>query len=250
MKFFAFGLLVVFPLFSHSTLLVPAYNENYCPNIDETVVVIRDSAGDRHLFESHRLLGIVSDWNQSFMVAGDLVVANNRTPLCVGLMNDGVNPNAAAVGKYFLLMGQSLIKMLEDENGVGTPEKVLKEKFVLAHEYAHVLQNLHELQFDYILPLLSTKIKEQHADCMASYMMSLNGEIPDDLSTELEGFIQQLADAHIVGDHGTKEQRTAAYRSGLALGSIQRIIHGRDLNQLTSFQLVQGCASQYKPTNL
>lgn len=235
---------------SNATFLVPAYNENYCPNIDETVVVVRNSADDRHLFESHRLMGVVGEWNQAFKSAGDQVVLNNWTPLCVGLMDDGGVPNAVAVGKYFLLMGQSLIKMLEDENGEGSPAKVLKEKFVLAHEYAHFIQNLHELEFDYTLPLLSTKIKEQHADCMASFMMSLHGEIPDELSGELEGFIQQLADDHIVGDHGTKDQRIAAYRTGLGLGSIQRIIYGRTLGQWTSAQLVRGCASDYRPTNL
>ncbi len=250
MKFLAVIFIFWSPMASQATMLVPAYNENYCPNIDTQVAVIRYSTQVDYLFESLRLLGIVNQWNKAFKEAGDLVLSSNTTPLCVGLMDDKGQPNAAAVGKYFLLMGTSLITMLEEQNGKNTIEKSVKEKFVLAHEYAHVIQNLHGLEFDYILPMLSTKFKEQHADCMASFMLSLNSEIPDDQSLGLEAFIEQLADAHIVGDHGTKEQRIAAYRTGLGLGSIQKIIYGRNLSQFTTSQLILGCGEQYRPTNL
>lgn len=249
-KLFIFGLLLSFSIPSWSTMLVPAYNENYCPNIDHIAPIVRSSVGDTHLFESLRLIGIVNHWNQSFVRAGDTVVANNLTPLCVGLMDDGGQPNAAAVGQQFLLMGTSLIAMLEEADGAGSAAQQLKEKFVLAHEYAHILQNLHGLKFDYVLPLLSTKIKEQHADCMASLMMGMNNEIPEDLIVDLTLFIQQLADSHIVGDHGTVEQRLSAFNHGQGIARVQKILLKNTLSTLSSSHLVRECGAYYKPTNL
>lgn len=243
------GLFLIVGVSAQATLLVPAYNENYCPNISGTVTVVRESPNDAHLFETHRLLKVVEKWNKAFIDAGDAVLIGNSLPLCVGLMDDGGNPNAGAVGRQFLLMGVSLISMLENENGVGTEAKIAKEKFVLAHEFAHILQNLHDLKFNYILPMLSTKIKEQHADCMAAYMLDVGYEIPLNLSSDLELFIENLADAHIVGDHGTAEQRISAYRNGRALGGYQRVIMGTSLSDITSTQLVQECGVHYRPTN-
>lgn len=234
---------------SSAMILVPAYNENYCPNIDHIAPIIRFSPNDVHLFESLRLIGIVSHWNKSFLAAGDEVVANNVLPLCVGLMDDGGQPNAAAVNQQFLLMGTSLIAMLEEQDGAGSATKEVKEKFVLAHEYAHILQNLHGLKFDYVLPMLSTKIKEQHADCMATAMMTMNDEIPEKLSIDLKLFIKQLADAHIVGDHGTAEQRLTAFENGRGIGRVLKSLLGYTLDTTSSAQLVKECGIYYKPTN-
>lgn len=244
------GLMLFSAFPSWAMSLVPAYNENYCPNIDAIAPVIRTSPNGEHLFETHRLMIMLGKWNDALIAAEDTVLAEKTSPLCVGLMDDGGSPNAGALGSQFILMGVTLLNKLETENGVGTPAKEVKEKFVLAHEYAHVLQNLHRLKFDYTLPMLSTKIKEQHADCMAAYMMGLSNDIPEELSNDLEFFIQELADAHIVGDHGTAEQRIAAYNNGRGIARVQKALLGKTLSTTTSTQLVRECAVYYTPTNL
>lgn len=231
--------------------LIPAYNTNYCPDIDHIVPIVRSSQSGAHLWETHRLMNIVSIWNQAFRSNNDTIVMNSSNgPLCVGLMDDGGQPNAVAVGKNYLLMGTSLISMLESEYGKNSVAKDVKEQFVLAHEYAHILQNLHKLKFDYVLPMLSIKIKEQHADCMAAFLMEIANSIPIGQEEDLGSFVQELADAHIVGDHGTAEQRLEAYKNGIGSARVQRVLLKQSLSTQTSTGIVRECAVFYRPTNL
>lgn len=242
------GAIFFWSFFSSAMVLVPAYNENYCPNIDDIIPIIRSSTNGVHLFESYRLMDIVNRWNASFLAAGDSVVANNSQALCVGLMNDGGSPNAVAIDHQFLLMGTSLLGLLEAQDGAASPVKQVKEKFVLAHEYAHILQNLHGLKFDYVLPMLSTKIKEQHADCMAAAMMTMNDEISDQHSIFLKLFIRNLADKHIVGDHGTAEQRLGAFDKGRGIGIVLKSLLNRRPETTSSAMLIKECGVYYAPT--
>ncbi len=125
----------------------------------------------------------------------------------------------------------------------------MTEKFVLDPEYAHFLQNLYELRFDYILQMLSTKMKEQHADCIAAYSLRSHQEMEDSFSRELEGFIVSLADSHAVGDHGTGVERIAAYKSVSALARLNQAIFGKE-GVPTAAEMIQQCGYYDSPNSL
>lgn len=230
-----------------ATLVVPAHNENYCRNLDHIIPVVRTSAGGSHILKTGEILSYAQNWTENFKRAQDSVILNNRQPLCVGLLQDMGAPNAVAYGRGYILMGVSLLGQMARLSGGDRTLLRSTEKFVLAHEYAHFIQNLHGLKFNYILPMLSTKIKEQHADCMAAFLLRMSGEIPDSRIPSIEAFIKTLADAHVVGDHGTSEQRLTAFRSGSALARLHMASGGRADNT-TSSQLIQACGHYYRPT--
>lgn len=248
MKTFLLIVVLVSSSFSSATMIIPAYNEIYCPRIDDIAQIVRESDWGGHVFETYRVMSIVEEWNKSFMWATDTMIISNKTPLCVGLMDDKGAPNAGAVGTQYILMGVSLIEMLETNYGKYSLQKSVNEKFVLAHEYSHFLQNLYYLEFDYVLPMLSTKIKEQHADCMAAYILQLNQSLPVESTTALESFIIELADSHIVGDHGTSEQRIMAYKTGSGLAHLAKS-SGATLTSTTTETIIKECGRFYVPTS-
>lgn len=245
--FFVASLLV--SLQSVSSIIVPAYNSNYCPNIDFLVEVIDNSNDGSHVLETYRLMNYVQAWESSFKSSGDFLLRVHNEPLCIGLLNDAGAPNAIAIGTMFILIGQDLLHNIYLKSIANNNLKIITEKFVLAHEYAHFIQNIYGLKFEYLLPLLSTKIKEQHADCMASYILKINNEMQESLSDDLKIFIGELADAHIVGDHGTAAQRLSAYTAGASLGSV-RLSNGHTRVSTTSKDIIKQCGMFYVPTNL
>lgn len=249
MKWVFFFMATVVSFQGQASYLVPAYNNNYCPVIDSSIAVVITTSDDgSHFFQTQNLINSVSQWDSAFKGAGDLRLNLNKAPLCIGLMYDWGAPNAGALGTSFILMGQNLLHNISVESLGNIELENITKKFVLAHEYAHYLQNLYQLKFEYILPMLSVKIKEQHADCMAAYMLRLNNQLNDTLSNELEGFIASLADAHIVGDHGTAEQRVLAYKSGSALSRLNAL-SGKTVSTTTASDVIKACGNYYAPTS-
>lgn len=229
-------------------MVVPAYNEFYCQNLDHIIPVVRHSPDSSHFFQTGKYVSQIEKWTETFRAAHDIILDRNPQPLCVGQLHDTDSPNAIAFGKNFILLGDHLTKEMKNLSGADPLLFATTQKFVLAHEYAHFLQNLHQLEFNYVLPMLSTKIKEQHADCLAALLLQWTGDLPAEKIPQVKGFISMLADAHIVGDHGTKEQRISAFNTGYNLALLLNA-SARKPGTLTSIEVIRECAHQFKPTS-
>ena len=164
-----------------------------------------------------------------------MIILNSES-LCYGAFQEarGMNAYSGFInGHHFIIFGRNLMTKIVNDKHFG-PEF----DYILAHEFAHFLQNKLGLLFQHPLPLYSTKLKELHADCMAGYMMYMTKMINLDNQSQLSELFQIIGDRHAIGDHGEKKVRENAFEFGinkaLSYSLIQNYYH-------TSAQMAQSC---------
>ncbi len=192
-----------------------------------------------------------ASWVNTFIASNDFLFAPAAgaatTTLCLGMFDDVQGANALAIGDSQILFGRRLTAQIISGSDIAG----LSLTYILAHELAHILQVRHNLPFEYggagiILPMLSTKIKELHADCVAGYILEAHREIPEAYSSAIEDFVKTLGDSHAVGDHGLPHDRSEALREGIRIAQIDRDF-GVTLNQITSSRAIGACTLKYSP---
>ncbi|MBX3019749.1 MAG: hypothetical protein KF767_17820 [Bdellovibrionaceae bacterium] len=192
------------------------------------------------------LFDLLAGWVDTLISSKDPLFVNRPKPLCVGLYDDSTGANAVAIGDGQIafgavLVGRTLRTFMDSADYALT--------YVNAHEFAHILQARLGLRFDYGAPgmrldLLSTKIKELHADCMAGYLLEVHRQIPFTHQARLESFVRTLGDSHAVGDHGMPADRTAALQEGARLANLDRVV---GLTQIHAASAASKCGLKYRP---
>lgn len=195
---------------------------------------------EKFLFD--RLVG----WVDGLIGANDPLFAGETRPLCVGLYDDARGANAVAIGDGQIAFGAVLTARILNQFGESAPAAIT---YVTAHELAHILQQRLGLRFDYGLPgrrleLLSSKVKELHADCLAGYLLETHRQIPFTQQSQLEAFVRTLGDAHAIGDHGLPADRTAALREGARLAHLDRLV---GMSAVTAASAAAKCGLKYRP---
>lgn len=184
-------------------------------------------------------------WLIEFDIGNDPIAADNTQSICLGFYNESSGPNAVAYGQIGILFGTSLLSELAQ---TAAPTDYWNNlKYILAHEFAHYLQNRYELKFNYILPMLSVKMKELHADCIAGYLVRLHKEAIGESQQNLAHFVASLGDSHAVGDHGLAQDRVKAFQFGLRASAID-ILKGKKTHEIGSAAIIQHCNSAFSPT--
>ncbi len=155
------------------------------------------------------------------VVIGDPVLGN-RGKVCVGIYEDGNRPNALAIGSDTILFGKSLFTKLSSKKDTNW-----KLSLVLLHEYAHILQSTHKLDYrvgqgNQVLKIGSTKRKALVADCAAGTLLSYQygSLLPLGALQEVHSLFQYLGDSHSLGDHGKSCLRAKAFSYGFAQKNI------------------------------
>lgn len=183
-------------------------------------------------------------WDSSFIAAGDPLMRFSLVPICAGMYDDSDGPNAMAAGENFIVFGAHLTVHLQKT--MKLPGQ-LAITGVLAHEFGHTIQNRHGLKFNYTLPMLSTKIKELHADCLAASILRIHNEFSVSDYQVGERLMHVLGDQHAVGDHGVSEERRLAFRRGINVGTML-LARGERVLTIESGDLVRECGQYYRPT--
>lgn len=210
-------------------------------NIEDGVTVkTLDLAGQQVV-----LTNSLERWMIEMDIAKDPVISTNQRPLCFGFYNDVRGANASAYKDVAVVFGVRLLATLPAMSEATYAEAI---KFILAHEFAHNLQWRHNLKFDYILPMLSTKKKELHADCIAGYLIRAHKEVNLDSASKVRTLIAAIGDPHAVGDHGMAEDRIEAFQRGIESASFD-ILHQVKLHQVTSERMINYCKKFYPTTN-
>lgn len=191
------------------------------------------------------LLGKLNKWLVELDIAADPIVRNSDAPLCFGYYQEPHGPNAIAVGNIGILFGLNLMSEIHQMAGAKYRDSLV---FVLAHEFAHYVQNRHRLRFNYKLPMYATKQKELHADCMAGYLVRAHQEVLFHSQDDLKKFVASLGDAHAVGDHGLAEERVQALKLGISSAS-KDILSGKKVFQVRTADIIQHCSRQYIPVD-
>lgn len=192
------------------------------------------------------LFDLLIKWVDQLTTSSDPLFLKNVKPLCVGLYDDSKGANAVAIGDGQISFGAVLVARTLRTHGESAGQALT---YVNAHEFSHILQARLGLRFDYGLPgqrleLLSTKVKELHADCMAGYFLETHRHIRFDQQEKLESFVATLGDAHAVGDHGLPADRTQALREGARLAHLDRVI---GITQVTATSIASKCGLKYRP---
>lgn len=180
-------------------------------------------------------------WMIELDISQDPVISTGGKPLCFGFYDDVKGANAVAYGDAAILFGKRLLEALPSMSAADYSDAV---KMILAHEFAHSLQYRHNLKFDYILPLLSTKIKELQADCIAGYILRAHNEVDFVVQTKLKTLITAIGDSHSVGDHGMAEDRILAFQRGIAFAS-HDILLSKKVFQIQSKGIINHCNAFY-----
>ncbi|HPI40127.1 MAG TPA: hypothetical protein PLJ21_04940 [Pseudobdellovibrionaceae bacterium] len=246
-------LTIFIPIISQARVSIyPAYNLQSCPKIADLTVLgpvqykLETPYSTFHLSgedSTKTLIETLTPWSNFFEQSGDLIFKFRDINLCVGLYDDRKAPNAFAWKTQYVMMGISMAAQLEDIPRVQGKTSI---QFVMAHEFAHFIQNQYDLKFNYILPMLSTKIQESHADCLAGMLLTYFEKYS---ITEMLGAsetVLTLADPHIVGDHGTKDQRKEALWNGISEGLKLKL---KNQKLVTAWDMANTCGQKYKFTN-
>lgn len=249
-----FLFLIIFSsIFSQARVSIyPAYNLQFCPKISDLTVLgpglykFETPYSTFHLSgeeATKTLIETLTPWSRSFESSGDLVFKFRDLNLCVGIYDDRKAPNAFAWKTQFVMMGLSFAARLEDIPGV---QGKTSTQLIMAHEFAHFIQNQYALEFNYILPMLSTKIQESHADCTAGMLLTYFEKYSISEMMGASETVLTLADPHIVGDHGTKDQRKEALWYGISEGLKLRL---KNQKKVTAWDMANTCGQKYRFTN-
>lgn len=192
------------------------------------------------------LFSRLTGWVDTLRINGDPVFAETRKPLCVGMYDDSRGANAVAIGEGQIAYGAVLAAQAQRDFGAEADYAVT---YIAAHEFAHILQHRLGLRFDYGTPgarldLLSSKVKELHADCMAGYLLEMHHQVPFDRQDLVDRYVRALGDAHAVGDHGLPADRVAATKEGARMAHLDRVVGIRDLQAVG---LSARCGLKYRP---
>lgn len=180
-------------------------------------------------------------WMIEFDIAKDPVISTDQKPLCFGFYNDVKGANALAYKDEAIVFGARLLEELPTMSRADYNDAA---KFILAHEFAHNLQFRHGLKFDYVLPMLSTKIKELQADCIAGYMLRAHNEVVFDTQVKLKTLIAAIGDPHSVGDHGMAGDRELAFQRGMSFAAHDMLL-GKKVFQVKSADIINHCNAFY-----
>ncbi len=131
--------------------------------------------------------------------------------LCLGLYDDSKGPNAIAIGRSHIFFGVRLIKNLTLSNPSTAKDSI---STILAHEFAHTLQNIRKENYNYVLPLLSTKIKELQADCITGALANDFSQVTLKQFYDSLELFNKIGAQHYIGSHGMSAQRQAAFALG------------------------------------
>lgn len=183
-------------------------------------------------------------WRDKFQAANDIILLQEPTFLCTGLYFDGNAPNAQAYDKTHIVFGANFLTSFLHRPGINSEVAL---KFTMAHEFSHFLQNRHNLVFEYKLPMLSTKVKELHADCMAGYLLTLGQELNDYEFNQAMNYLGVIADPHIILDHGIAPQRRSAFLYGRN-SAIFDLNTGHTELKTTSGDIIFACKKKYSWT--
>ncbi|MCB0422209.1 MAG: hypothetical protein KDD61_14520 [Bdellovibrionales bacterium] len=187
------------------------------------------------------LVSRLREWTVTFDIAQDSVFNSSSSTLCLGAYNDedGANAKAFRPGNY-ILFGLRLMTEISSNWKV---DYSLGMDTILAHEFAHILQFRHGFSYPYTLPMLSVKIQELQADCIAGLILSLNHPLDLDQRNEALRLLSILGDQHAVGDHGLAEQRKLAFYLGEFYG--RTLLKRNPLKRhLTSTQMFGVCSQR------
>lgn len=238
------------PVISDSTSLYCQLNTDsrFPPlKMDELSVTENGARQDFSRVKTEKFLfDLLTRWVDTLIASNDPLFVNRPKPLCVGLYDDSKGANAVAIGDFQIafgavLVGRTLRTFLDSADHALT--------YVNAHEFAHILQARLGLRFDYGAPgsrltLLSTKIKELHADCVAGYLLEAHRQIPFTHQARLESFVRTLGDSHAVGDHGMPADRTAALQEGARLANLDRVV---GMTEIHASSIASKCGLKYRP---
>jgi hypothetical protein len=143
----------------------------------------------------------------------------------VGMYDDYGQPNALTYAESFVkgargtvALGQDLLKrqlLAHSDDGIS----VLG---ILAHEFAHVLQNDHNLGVRLRLPDNSVKLIELHADFLAGLYLAHLADGPNVRLYETGQTFSGLGDTEFGNPdhHGTAKERVAAVEFGFRIGRL------------------------------
>lgn len=190
------------------------------------------------------LTNSLEKWMIELDIAQDPVIETNQKALCFGFYDDKDGANALAYSDVGIVFGKRLLMELPVMSKATFTDAT---KFILAHEFAHNLQFRHGLKFNYILPMLSTKIKELQADCIAGYFLRAHNEVKLETQLQLKTLIEAIGDPHSVGDHGMAADRQAAFQAGISKAS-HDILLGKKAFQVKSIDIINHCEQHYKST--
>lgn len=201
----------------------------------------------QHQLEAGFIYNRLNKWIHHLKIAGDPVINKNNSVLCYGFYQDAKGPNAIAYSNAAILFDKRLLSAIPQLSQASYWDSI---NFILAHEFAHFLQNTNQLQFDYTLPMLSTKIKELHADCVAGYLLQIHNEMNfNDSNNKIESLIKSLGAPHAIGTHGMAEDRLLATAYGIGSAVLEQNV-GFYANTITSDKILRTCALRWAPTNL
>jgi hypothetical protein len=238
-------LLIPSLVFANGRIQIKPANELWCSlALQNQVVLVKDLSPTLQIHQTI-LTNALDKWLIEFDIGNDPVVGDATQSLCLGFYNEESGPNAIAYGQTGILFGTALLAHLSETN---SPENYWNNlKYILAHEFAHYLQNRFQLKFNYTLPMLSVKVKELHADCIAGYLVRMHKEALGDSQVAMAGFVASLGDSHAVGDHGLADDRMKAFDGGLR-SSARDIILGKKPHQVSTSDIISHCSQFYAPT--
>jgi hypothetical protein len=215
----------VFKLYTKGTLVVNKGSSVVTYDIDAMMTFMKN---------------FISEIEGSFAEAGDVMTLRNLNPVCIAVFDDSENMNAKAIGNDNIIFGLDLIHDLQASWNIDGETGI---KAILAHEYAHLIQNRKELPFNLPLPNLATKVKELQADCLAGALLTFHSPKGNNL-TEPDKLMGFLGDHNCVGDHGTYEERKKAIYTGMQ-ESLKFMLNNKTKNTLTSNDFVEACSKNY-----
>lgn len=222
------------------------------------------SHGFKILEEEGRLSNFLWNWINFFVNNGDNNLQFNS--VCYGFFDDtnSTGPNALAYGKKAILIGTGMMKLIRDDIDKFVSTKIaqwnpndqayirgLKSTaaldFLLLHEFAHHLQNMHNYKFSG--PTM--KMKELHADCVGAALFSLSKIVHNSLTSQdaLAGMLYAYAlgdgNTSSIHHHGFPEERMDAFTKGMAYMINMRNM-GVDLSKYNSKQVIEACRMYYR----
>jgi len=214
--------------------------------------------------EEANLATFLSGWLDFFVNNGERKLQFKT--LCYGFYDDenSTGPNALAYGTEAMLIGTQMMKQIKVDIDAFVTErfkywnpnqqvnvKGLKsnaaQDFVIFHEFAHFLQNVH----GYAFSGPTAKMKELNADCVGASLFTL-GRIANNLWSS-DDMLAGMMYAYALGDgnvtsskhHGFPDDRLNAFSVGMA-----NVINMRnvkvDLTKLKSQEIIEACRIQYR----
>ncbi len=232
-------------LLASDRIYVKPAEDLYCSLLKPANLEIVNDVTHRFEYQKNLLVNALDKWLIEFDIAQDPIVRDSKNTICFGFYNDVYGPNAVAYGKYGIFFG---VNLLSDLPAISQAKQDDTLKFILAHEFGHFVQNIYGLKFNYVLPMLSTKLKELNADCIAGYLLTLHREVLPDSEKKLTEFVAALGDPHAVGDHGMATERTLAVARGQKLANEHTQLFQLRVHQIKTQRIINACSQYYAPT--